>query len=160
MNETALKTALIAVGGIVSSLLGNLCIPLILMVVCNLVDYATGLIASGNRNDGGISSYKSMKGILKKISMWLLCVVGVVIDILLYVGAEQLGIAWPFSFTVACIVAMWIVCNELISILENLVDIGVPIPSFMMPLVKLLKKNVENHAPELKENDDEREEKK
>lgn len=34
----------------------------------------------------------------------------------------------PFTFLVACIVAIWIICNEIISILENIKDMGVTIP--------------------------------
>jgi phage-related holin len=44
------------------------------------------------------------------------------------------------------VVAVWIVCNELISILENMVDIGVDIPAFLMPIVKHIKKTVEDEA--------------
>lgn len=39
----------------------------------------------------------------------------------------------------ACVVAVWIVCNELISILENLIDVGISIPAFLIPLVKNIK---------------------
>ena len=35
--------------------------PVLLMVLCNLIDYITGLIAAGYRKDGGISSYKSIQ---------------------------------------------------------------------------------------------------
>ena len=50
----------------------------------------------------------------------------------------------PFSFLIACIVAIWIICNELISILENMVDIGISIPGFLLPIVKQLKNTVEH----------------
>ena len=36
--------------------------------------------------------------------------------------------------------------NEIISILENLVDIGVDLPPFLMPVVKYIKKQVEDKA--------------
>lgn len=48
-----------------------------------------------------------------------------------------------FPFIVATIVAVWIICNEIISILENMLDIGVELPLFLMPLVKYIKKQVE-----------------
>ena len=41
-------------------------------------------------------------------------------------------------------VAIWIVCNEIISILENVNDIGVTLPPFLQPIVKNLKSQVEN----------------
>ena len=39
--------------------------------------------------------------------------------------------------------AVWLVLNEIISILENLNDIGVPMPPFLMPLVNRLKVQVD-----------------
>lgn len=44
----------------------------------------------------------------------------------------------------ACVVAVWIVCNELISILENLIDVGISIPAFLIPLVKNIKSYTED----------------
>lgn len=125
-----------------ASLLGALYVPVLLMVVCNIIDYITGLMAAKYRNDG-ISSYKSMRGITKKVAMWLLVVVGSVIDSLIFYSTQTIGFEYPFKFLVACVVAIWIVCNEIISILENMIDIGVTIPPFIMPLVKMIKEQTE-----------------
>lgn len=141
-QATYIKAAITAVFAFLTSLLGVLALPVVLMVVCNLIDYVTGLMASGYR-DEDINSYKSMKGIFKKVGMWLLVVVGAIIDQLLLYTSDTLGIALPFTFLVACIVAVWIICNELISILENLQDMGVNMPGFLRPLVKHIKTQVE-----------------
>lgn len=155
MNEDAKikagKAAIIAVNSFLSSIFGILYIPLLLMVICNVLDYITGLIAAKYREDGGISSYKSMKGIFKKVSMWLLVVVGAVIDTLIKYSVNTFGWEWPLSFVVAAVVAVWIICNELISILENIKDSGVPIPGFLMPLVKNIKRKTEDVIPDQEE---------
>lgn len=143
MNNNVVKGLVTAVGSLLSSILGVLYIPVLLMVACNVIDYITGLIAAGYREDGGISSYRSIRGITKKVSMWLLVVVGAIIDQLIAYTVETIGFNYPFTFLVACIVAIWIICNELISILENIVDIGVAIPPFLMPIVKNIKRQVE-----------------
>ena len=52
----------------------------------------------------------------------------------------------PFTFLVACIVAIWIICNEIISILENIKDMGVAIPAFLLPIVEHVKSQVEDKA--------------
>ena len=57
------------------------------------------------------------------------------------------------TFLVACFVAIWIICNELISILENMIDIGVSIPKFLMPIVKNIKRYTEN-AVNIDENEE------
>lgn len=146
MNNNIIKKMVTAAAGFLSSVLGILYIPVLLMVVCNVIDYITGLMAARNRADGGISSYKSMKGIQKKITMWLLVAVGAIIDQLLAYASATLGVAMPFAFLVACIVAIWIICNEIISILENMIDIGVGIPGFLLPLIKNIKKQAERAA--------------
>lgn len=146
MKTNSVKVLFTAIGSFLSSILGIMYIPVLLMVICNIIDYITGLAAAKYRTDGGISSYKSMKGITKKIMMWLLVVVGAIIDQLLAYGAVTLGFAMPFTFLVACIVAIWIICNEIISILENMIDIGVGVPGFLLPLIKNIKKQAERAA--------------
>lgn len=137
------KRILTTVGSVLSSLLGILYVPVMLMVLCNIIDYATGLMAAKYRKENTISSYKSFKGIAKKVSMWLLVVVGAIVDELIKYAVQTVGITVPFTFLIACVVAVWIVCNELISILENIKDIGVNIPRFLLPLVKNIKSQTE-----------------
>ena len=139
-----IKIAITIITSVFSSFLGVLYIPVLLMVSCNVIDYITGLAAAKYRKDGGISSYKSIRGIVKKVTMWLLVAVGVIIDSLISYSANTIGLNIPFKFLVACVVAIWIVCNELISILENMIDIGVNIPPFLIPIVKRIKSNTED----------------
>jgi toxin secretion/phage lysis holin len=115
------------------------------LVLSNIIDYGTGLVASKYRSET-ISSYKSFRGIAKKICMWLLVIVGAMIDQLLIYAGSSIGIELPITFLVACIVAVWLICNEIISILENIVDIGVELPPFLAPIVKNIKKQVEDKA--------------
>lgn len=137
-----IKAIFTAVFAFLSALLGVLAVPVILLVTCNLIDYATGLMASKYRSQD-INSYKSIRGIFKKVSMWLLVVVGAIIDELLLYAAATIGKPVPVTFLIACIVAMWLICNEIISILENIQDMGVNIPAFLQPLVKHIRSQVE-----------------
>ena len=118
---------------------------MILLVACNLIDYATGLMASKYRAQD-INSYKSIRGIFKKVSMWLLVVVGAIIDEMLLYASTSIGWKSPVTFLVACVVAMWLICNEIISILENIQDMGVNIPAFLQPLVKHIRAQVEDQV--------------
>ena len=126
----------------VMDFLGILAIPVFLMVGCNLIDYITGLIASKYRNEQ-MNSYKGMRGIKKKVCMWLLVVVGAVVDELIKYATQTMGFNIQIPFIVATLVAVWIVVNEIISILENIVDIGIELPPFLMPIVRRIKKEVE-----------------
>lgn len=138
------KIFVTAVASLLSSILGILYVPVLLMVACNVIDYITGLLAAGSRQDGGISSYRSMRGIIKKVTMWILVVVGAIVDQLLLYACEVMGYQIHLTFLVACVVAIWIICNELISILENMVDIGIDLPKFLIPLVSNLKNSIDN----------------
>ena len=130
-----IKAIFTAVFAFLSALLG----------ACNLIDYATGLMASKYRAED-INSYKSIRGIFKKVSMWLLVVVGAIIDEMLLYASTSIGWKSPVTFLVACVVAMWLICNEIISILENIQDMGVNIPAFMQPLVKHIRSQVEDQV--------------
>lgn len=138
-----LKVIVTAVWSIILSALGILAIPVLLLVTCNLIDYFTGVAASKFRKQQ-IDSYKGIRGIAKKICMWLLVGVGVIVDQLLSYSAGVIGITLPFTFLVACVVAIWLICNEIISILENINDIGVTLPPFLQPIVSNLKSQVEH----------------
>ncbi len=142
-----IKTVLIVAVSIVMDFLGILAIPVFLMVGCNIIDYITGLMASKYREEQ-ISSYKGIRGITKKVCMWLLVVVGSFIDVIINYAAQYMGIGFKIPFIVATFVAVWIVANEIISILENMIDIGINLPPFLMPLVRRIKKEIETIANE------------
>lgn len=147
------KIFLTTIFGALFSFFGLLTVPLILLVSANIIDYITGLMACPSRGEK-VSSYKSFKGIAKKISMYLLIIVGFMIDILIIYGVENLGFTFNFPTIVSCIVAVWLICNEIISILENLIDIGVALPKFLLPLIKLIKSTTETKI-EILEGDEE-----
>lgn len=149
-----IKGIIIAVWSALMSALGILAIPVLLLVCCNVIDYFTGIVASKYRNQA-LDSYKGVKGIAKKICMWLLVIVGVVLDQLLLYASTTIGITLPFTFLIACVVAIWLVCNELISILENIRDIGVTLPPFLQPIIKNLKNQVEDKTKVSTDNESE-----
>lgn len=139
------KGTVIAVISALMSWLGILAVPMFLLVGCNTVDYTTGIIAAKYREEP-INSYKGIKGIIKKVCMWLLVLIGAWIDILINFAIETAGIGFTIPFVVATIVAVWLVVNEIISILENMIDIGVDMPPFLLPVVKYIKKKTEEAA--------------
>lgn len=137
-----IKATVIAVISALMSWLGILAVPVFLLVGCNVIDYLTGILASKYR-DEPISSYKGIRGIIKKICMWLLVLIGAWIDVLINYTIHTAGVDFSIPFVVATVVAVWLVVNEIISILENMLDIGVDIPPFLMPIVKYIKRKTE-----------------
>lgn len=140
-----MKITTTAILSTLMSWLGILAVPVLLMVGCNVIDYATGLCAAKYRSES-VNSYKGIRGIIKKVCMWLLVLIGAFIDILINYAVECAGIGLTIPFVVATVVAVWLVVNEIISILENMLDIGVDMPPFLLPIVKYIKKQVEEKA--------------
>ena len=140
-----IKVTVIAIWSAIMGWLGVLATPVMALVVSNAIDYFSGCIAAKFRGQQ-ISSYKSIEGIAKKICMWLLVAVGYMIDVILMYASSTIGIELPFKYLVACFVSVWLVCNEIISILENIADIGVKLPPFMQPAIMRLKSLVESKA--------------
>lgn len=140
-----IKTVFVGVFTALSAWLGILAIPVYLLVCCNVIDYGTGLAAARKRGQV-INSSVGLNGIIKKVCMWLLVCLGAMVDILITYGAEQAGITLNFGYAVGCLVAVWLICNEIISILENMVDIGVDLPPFLARVVENLKTQVEKQG--------------
>ena len=140
-----IKEIFIAAGTLLSSWLGILYVPVLILVCCNVIDYATVLVAAKYREES-VNSYKSIKGIAKKICMWLLVAVGAMLDWLLSYAADTVGISIGLNFVVASVAAVWLIANEIISILENIKDIGAPLPPFLMRLAENVKSQAEKRA--------------
>jgi len=136
------KVIVTAVLAAISSFLGVLYVPVMLLVLFNVIDYITGLCAAKNRGQK-ISSYQGIHGIAKKVAMYLLIMVAWGIDMLLISTGEMLGVSSPLKFAIACVVSVWLVLNEALSIIENMIDMGVPMPPFLKPLIENLKTKVE-----------------
>lgn len=143
MNK--IKATVIAVLSAVMNGLGILAVPVFLLLGCNLIDYGTGLAAAAKRREQ-ISSYRSIWGIAKKVCQWLLIIVGAMVDMLIKYAVDNAGINITLPFIVATVVAVWLVVNEMISILENMIDIGVAMPPFLLPLVRYIREQTENKA--------------
>lgn len=137
------KAAFITVVSVLFSWLGILAVPVILLVGLNFTDYITGIVAAKRRNER-VTSDRGLWGIVKKIGMWVLVGLGWVMDVLINYAGQYVGLTIKLPFVVATIVAVWLICNEIISILENLLDIGVALPPFLMPLAQMIKGQVED----------------
>lgn len=124
-----------AVGAALTAWLGSLAVPVYLLVVLGVTDYITGLVAAPYRGQQR-NSAAGYRGIAKKVSMLVLVGVGAATDWLLAYTANTAGVSLTLGSPVGAAVAIWLVCNELVSILENIGDIGVRLPGFLKRLVQ------------------------
>jgi toxin secretion/phage lysis holin len=139
---TKVKAVVVMATTALVSWLGALALPLGLLVLCNVIDYATGIVAAPKRGHRR-SSDKGIAGIMKKICQWLLVGVGMIMDAMLHYLVDVVGWKIPFSFMVATLVCVWLLANELLSIIENISDITGNVPPFLKPIINWVKHQVE-----------------
>lgn len=128
----------------VSAYFQIIAIPLIVLTAVMLVDYITGMVAAYTKSE--LSSRKGLRGIFKKIGYFCLVAVGITTDYIICSALSSIGITSEVTMVFGLIVTIWLIINELISILENLTKLEVPIPDFLVTVISRLKNSVENKA--------------
>lgn len=141
--EKTIKATIIGAFSALTAWLGVLAIPVYLLVGCNIIDYFTGMMASVARGEK-INSDVGIRGITKKVGQWLLVVIGYIVDVMIEYTGHMISPDFTVPIIVSICVASWLVFNEVISILENLNTIGVPLPKFLVKIVTFFKKKVED----------------
>ena len=121
--------------------MGIVAVPIMMLIFAMIVDYITGMSAAWYNSE--LSSKKGIKGIVKKVSYLALVVAAMIIDWLISQGLQQINVNMNYSVFFAVLVAVWLIINELISTLENLSRMGVPIPKFLTKIIEKIKVKVE-----------------
>ena len=138
MKETTIKFAFAGITTAISAYLGWIAVPLVILTLAMICDYATGIAAAWIENS--LSSRVGIVGIVKKVCYLATVGVGVTADWVISTAFSSETDMHLFGL----LVTVWLVINELISILENLTKIGVPMPKFLTALIKHLSSAVES----------------
>lgn len=107
-----------------------------------VIDYLSGMVSAWVKRE--LSSRVGVLGIVKKVAYLLAIAVAIVADWVVQTAGAEIGIDFGGFYFFGLLVTIWLVLNECISILENLSEIGVPLPAFLLKLIEKLKKTVEN----------------
>lgn len=110
---------------------------IIVFALLMLIDYITGMIASYLEKTW--DSKIAIKGVIKKVGYIFLLLITILFDYVLINVGNTLGFAISFLGIFTLLVACWLISTELISIVENLGRMGVPIPEFLKKAFKRLK---------------------
>ena len=146
MKQTVLKTTAAVLGAGLVSYLGTLAVPMLVLLGVMLLDYITGMVKA--YMTAQLSSRIGIKGILKKLCYMAMVAVGAGVDYLLRGALVQAGIDLHIELFCGLLVAIWLIINELISILENLAAIGVPGFPRLSKLLERLKNTVSEEEEE------------
>lgn len=146
-KENGIKFVLTAALGVFSAYLQALIIPMGILILVMIVDYISGMIKASTTKT--LNSRIGLAGILKKLCYLFIVAGAMVVDYIIKSTLFSAGVVLPESFTVALLVIFWLIINELISILENVAIIGVPMPDWLVKLVKKLRVVSENKGEEI-----------
>lgn len=153
--DGGVKFIVAAFGAIVSAQLKLLYPVLIVLTGIMVLDYLTGVAAAKYEKlkfpedkTKGLSSRIGLMGIIKKVMYMALVVVGMAFDFLIAHLSTELGIVLPTTVFFGLLVAVWLILNDSLSILENSVRMDLNIPPFLEKVAKALKINTEKVAEE------------
>jgi toxin secretion/phage lysis holin len=130
-KRTIFNTFFAWVGSFLTYIFGGWDTCLKVLVLFILMDYLTGVLWAFMQKN--VSSDIGRRGILKKATILIVLIVAVLLDRLIN------NDTWVFR-TLVC---YFYIANEGISLLENAVKIGVPVPKKLIDTLEQLKKKEE-----------------
>lgn len=114
-------------------------IPVIMWVLLAMMtlDYVTGLMTGmmgvSSKTEGGkLSSRAAFDGLMRKIMIFLVVILSVLVDLAVQYGA---GVTFNAVTGATC---LWFIASEGVSVLENAAELGVPIPGILRKALELL----------------------
>ena len=130
------KIAAAAAGAVISFFTG---IPVIMWVLIAMMtlDYVTGLMTGmmgvSSKTEGGkLPSRAAFDGLMRKIMIFLVVILSVLVDLAVQYGA---GVTFNAVTGATC---LWFIASEGVSVLENAAELGVPIPGILRKALELL----------------------
>lgn len=140
MKTKAVKMVFSALVASVSIYFCEMAVPLVILTVAMIADYISGVVAAWFT--GTLNSKTGKHGAIKKVCYMFLVITAGIIDWIITSGISAVGAEINLNFYFGITVAVWLILNELLSILENCVQIGIPVPGFIKPLADKLKNNI------------------
>ena len=119
-------------------------------LILNVVDFITGTIKA--RMNKLESSSKGLIGIIKKIGYWILILITFLASYMLANIGDMINIDIDFVilfgwFTLGCLII-----NEFRSILENLSELGIKLPDFLIKELETIQHIIEKETEEINKN--------
>ena len=140
MEKSFFLIGLGAIGSVISELFGGWTSAMTTLVIFMLIDYITGILVaavfkkSNKTEDGGLESKAGWKGLIRKFSTLLIVLISI-----------RLNIIFNTTIISNCVVFTFL-ANELLSLLENVGLMGIPLPSVLTEVISVLNKKGESYV--------------
>lgn len=128
--------------------------PIMLLFLTMFADWVFGMAKAYHKSEW--NSKVGMKGIIKKIGYIGGVIVAAVFDWLIYSGLKSVGVNFDSSFYFGMMTTIWLIINECISILENLDELGVPLPVWLIKGLRRIKTSIDSKNSENKNDDNDK----
>lgn len=147
-----------AVTAFFTAILGQLWFLFIGLLAMNVIDWLTGWYAARQRNEE--SSKVGAKGVVKKLWYWIVILISFYISFAFETMGALVGVNLSFMNMLGYFVLSSYLVNEIRSILENTLKVGVTLPEFLIKGLKIAEDLIDNKANAALPNNDELFEKK
>lgn len=117
-------------------------------LILNLIDWITGMLKAMKHKE--ISSRKGIYGLMKKFGYWL--VIGIAFtfsSLFVILGTEILNLNLTITYLLGWFTLASLIIDEIISILENLVELNIKVPTFLTKCIQVTGKMIDKTSDEL-----------
>ena len=137
MNEKVTQI-LAAIGGAILSFFCGIPPIMWVLVAAMSLDYMTGIICgimgvSEKTEHGHLASSAAFRGLMKKVLIIIVVLLAALLDKAVTMGA---GVEFAAVTGATC---LWFIASEGISLLENVIKMGVPVPEILSKALELMK---------------------
>ena len=106
--------------------IGKMDYSLAFLMLVMVIDYLTGLMCGWL--DKSLSSDKAIRGLFKKLFIFVYVIIGHHMDMMLHVDYVRIGICYMYA------------AGEVLSIIENGTKLGVPVPEPLKKALEIMNK--------------------
>lgn len=140
---SGLKAGIALIGSFIAAHLGGFDTYLMLLIMLICTDLVTGIIKAAVNKD--LASREMLVGITRKGLIMVCVCLGFEINAALATYAAESGIT--YNLDIRLFVILYFTLEELLSVLENIAVIGVPMPKFIIQLLRVMVDTATNSTP-------------
>lgn len=140
---SGLKAGIALIGSFVMVHLGGFDTHLMLLVTLIILDVITGVLKALVNKD--LASREMLVGMIRKVLILVCVCIGFEVNAALASYAAESG--FNYEFDIRLFVIIYFVLEELLSVLENIAAIGVPMPKFILQFLRVMVDTTTNSTP-------------
>jgi toxin secretion/phage lysis holin len=114
---------------------------LLVLLICT--DLVTGILKAIVKKD--LASREMLVGIVRKLLIMVCVCIGFEVNAALLEYAKEAGVS--YNWDIRMFVILYFILEELLSVLENIAVIGVPMPKFIIQFLRVVVDTATNSTP-------------